>query len=66
VPCLTLRRETEWVELVELGVNRLLGEDWSSFGAALAGELPEFSPLDDRQPYGRGDAALRIVRALQG
>jgi len=65
VPCLTLREETEWVELVELGVNRLVGEDWELLAGLLADSPPRFAPRDDRQPYGRGDAAQRIVAALR-
>lgn len=66
VPCLTVREETEWVELVELGVNRLIGEDWALLARLLADEPTRFAPFDDRQPYGRGDAAQRILAALQG
>ena len=65
VPCLTVREETEWVELVELGVNRLIGENWELLAQSLAAEAPKFAPRDGRQPYGNGDAAQRIVAALR-
>lgn len=66
VPCITVRKETEWVELVQLGVNRLVGEDWDLLADLLAAEPVAFAPRDTRQPYGRGDAARLIVDALRG
>jgi len=61
VPCVTLRRETEWVETVETGWNRLAGSD--------AGTLVEIVRTlrpgkKDVFPYGDGGAALRIVEYL--
>ena len=64
VPCVTLREETEWTELVELGWNRL---------------APPTSPERIRDtvmsaigtsgrpgtPYGNGDAAEQIANTLQ-
>jgi UDP-GlcNAc3NAcA epimerase len=62
VPCVTLRDETEWVELVNLGWNRLI----SPAGVGLAEAI-----LDARgrggekaQPYGDGRAAQRIAEIL--
>lgn len=65
VPCITLRFETEWVETVAAGWNRLVGDDPSGLGAALAD--PAF--MDRSRPradlYGDGNAARHIVAALE-
>jgi len=60
-PCVTLREETEWVELVQCGWNRLVGSDTRAIRAALTDpiDLPEKPPL-----YGDGDAAGNVVAAL--
>ena len=63
VPCVTLRDETEWVELVEAGWNRLV----SPVGSHAVHQAIE-SALGQQgaqvQPYGAGDAAHRIVANL--
>lgn len=63
VPCVTLRDETEWVELVESGWNRLappLNADFVS-GAILSAIGRVGAACS---PYGRGDTAQRIVKQL--
>ena len=65
VPCVTLRTETEWVETVEAGWNRVVGSDPRDLRAAL--EDDEFMNRDRPHPdlYGDGLAAGRIVTALE-
>lgn len=58
VPCAVLRDETEWVELVELGVNRLVGANSDDIAHALASPMPNLAPRD---VYGAGDAAAKIA-----
>jgi UDP-GlcNAc3NAcA epimerase len=68
VPCVTLRDETEWVELVEAGANRLASPaDRTDLDRALS-EGVRRGPLSDNRPsfYGDGKAALRIAGILAG
>lgn len=63
VPCVTLRDNTEWVETVEAGWNRLVGAD----SEAIAEAVRAFRPSGCLPPhYGDGHAAERIVAVLSG
>ena len=62
VPCVTLRGETEWVELVELGWNRLAPPDEPGMAQAILAAIG--SRGADGSPYGDGNSAARVVQAL--
>jgi UDP-GlcNAc3NAcA epimerase len=63
VPCVTLREETEWVELVEANWNRLAPpKDWRSVVRVLRESLGKNGR--DVAPYGLGDAATQIAQVL--
>jgi len=64
VPCVTLRDETEWVELVQAGWNRLAGAEPSAIHRAVRRALDEDQPGDELRLYGDGQAAERVVGAL--
>ena len=62
-PCITLRKETEWVELVKTGNSKLTGSDPRKI-------LSAFSALTNKKSfpypsfYGKGNAAKKITREI--
>ena len=60
--CVTLREETEWVELVEAGLNRLVGHDVKKIQEALISV--DFKD-GNNNIYGVGDAAKKILDILE-
>jgi UDP-GlcNAc3NAcA epimerase len=63
VPCITLRDETEWPELVEMGWNRLVSPDSQDLVRGLAENYG--LGLRGASPYGDGNAASLAVRAIK-
>ncbi len=61
--CITLRKETEWVELVNNHYNILAGPDEeairTSFNAFKDKEIPQTKSL-----YGDGDASMKIINSI--
>jgi len=62
VRCITLREETEWVETVEDGWNKLVGVDVNKALEAIKTFGPT-SPRSDR--FGKGDASPKIASILE-
>lgn len=62
VPCVTLRDETEWVELVGLGWNRLAKATPEAIEEAINNAVG--SRGAEATSYGDGNAAARIVEVL--
>lgn len=60
--CITMRTETEWVELIELGVNELVGYDIEKIISA-SNKLDNFSKLDV-YPYGHGNTSEIVINTM--
>lgn len=60
--CLTLRDQTEWVELVEAGANEIVGADTEKILAGFHKNLEKV--ITSTSLYGAGDAARKIVAKL--
>ena len=66
VPCVTLRDETEWIELVESGANVLAPPvDAASVSRAIEAALVRRMSGAVASLYGDGDAGSRIVDVLE-
>lgn len=63
VPCVTLRNETEWLELVQMGWNTLC-PPVSVDAVASAIESSLGTKGQPGRPYGDGDAGSKVVAAL--
>lgn len=67
--CITLRERTEWVETVKLGANMLVGNDKEM----IVRKVRECLALEDLEtklkelpnPFGNGNASVKIVEALK-
>jgi UDP-GlcNAc3NAcA epimerase len=62
-PCVTVRDQTEWTELVEAGVNKVVGADPSAILEAV-NTLISNPPRFTKGLYGDGSAAEVIARVL--
>ncbi len=61
--CITLRKETEWIELVENGVNIITDSDTKTIIGAF-NEMNNKKIMFDFNPYGNGNAAKIIVNTI--
>jgi len=62
VPCVTLRKETEWIETIEQGWNILVGANYEKIVQAIR----DFEPKKSRTfSYGDGNASEQIVSILE-
>lgn len=63
-PCITLRKETEWTELVDPGYNILAGSDISRIREAFAHFMTHKANFKDGL-YGKGNASTLIAEAFR-
>jgi len=61
VPCITMRAQTEWVETVQVGWNRLVGTEWKDIVEAVESFVPN---EDHPELYGSGNTAGRCIELL--
>jgi len=64
VPCVTLRTETEWVELVDLGWNSLANPNSMEHIIETIRYAIESNPVMNASPYGNGDSSQSIVKQI--
>lgn len=63
IPCITLRDETEWTELIDLGWNRLISPASNNLKDLL--NLPIKPGMMGHKPFGEGDASTKIAKSIK-
>ncbi len=61
-PCVILREETEWVELVESGASKLAGSNFNKILSAFRASVEHM--IADKGIYGDGRASARILQTI--
>jgi UDP-GlcNAc3NAcA epimerase len=61
VPCITMRDETEWVETVHMGWNRLVGASSTAIVNSVHQIMENSCSAQPSEPYGDGRAAEKII-----
>jgi UDP-N-acetylglucosamine 2-epimerase (non-hydrolysing) len=67
VPCLTLRDNTEWIETIEMGVNKLVGADENLIISGIddiLSNISRYEKMSWRNPYGDGLSSEKIVKEI--
>jgi len=64
-PCLTLREETEWVELVENGFNKICGSNKENILSEYRNSQKNYIPNLGLNLYGDGHAGEQILEAMK-
>ncbi|MFW9853005.1 MAG: non-hydrolyzing UDP-N-acetylglucosamine 2-epimerase [Candidatus Thorarchaeota archaeon] len=67
VPCLTLRDNTEWIETIEMGVNKLVGAEENLIVNGINDIISNISKYDKMNwinPYGDGLSSEKIVEEI--
>ena len=60
IPCVTLRNNTEWVETIDIGANRLAGCNPDTI--VVAADTAVNSNTSWSVPFGNGDSAQQIAK----
>lgn len=63
--CLTLRTETEWIELVKQGVNKIVGNDIQNLSDSIPWALQSEDQLFIEKLYGNGNTSQLIIEEIR-
>ena len=61
-PCITLRPETEWIETVESGWNKIVGSNRELILETIS---EDGFPAEHQEFYGKGDTANKIFDIIK-
>jgi len=67
-PCITIRERTEWLETVQIGVNKLTGSDPDRIYQAINEVKERYDEIKNRfefNPFGDGKSSIKIIKILK-